>query len=99
MLMGIGIDQIVNSQEAKEQAKSSWKYRMQFLRFEKECNERDYKKYESWLEKHLGESLRNFLKYGDQFNIMKYMRPFAKFCAKSWPIWFLIGMILGVYHA
>ena len=73
-ILGVNIDQIVNTPEAKETAKHEWKYYCQFRRFEDECAEREYKKYQTWLEKFHWSTYRWYKKYGDRYKIVQWIR-------------------------
>lgn len=95
--LGIGIDEIINNQESREVVKNLWKHQMAFQRFQKEKEEKQYKKDCVWWEKYSQQTVRYFLKYGDMFPIMKYMRPFAKFIIENWLIWALIMFLIRIF--
>lgn len=84
-VFGVSIDDVVNSEEAKQEAIRQWKYQMQFRKVEAEWEEREYKKYEAWMETYLFSTLRHFKKYGDRFRIVQTIRPFAKWLTKNKP--------------
>lgn len=76
--LGIGIDMIVNSQEAKLLVQKHYKLHLQIQRDLQEKEDAKYEKqkvsYMAWIEKNLGVSLRHFLKVGDQYKIFSWFR-------------------------
>src|SRR3990167_11014435 len=96
--MGIGIDAVVNSQEAKQLIYALYKADLQTKRLMQQKQEEEDRlsniSYFSWLETHLGESLRIFLKFGDRYPILQWFRIYAKdiifFTLISyWVIWII----------
>lgn len=75
---GIGIDAIVNSQETKLLLYRLYKAELQTRRaIQAKQDEEDRLAniaYFAWLERHLGESLRLFLKFGNRFPITGWFR-------------------------
>lgn len=79
--LGIGIDEIVNSQEKKLLVYRLYKADLETRRFIKAREDDEDRKanvaYFEYLERNLGESLRTFLRFGDQFKILKWIRSHA----------------------
>lgn len=94
--MGLDINNIVNSQEAKDNAKKLWKYRIQFEAFQEEKHEQQYVKYQTWLERNLGESLRIFLKYGDRFKIIQNVRKLINVIRRYYFELILVNFLLWI---
>ena len=76
--IGIGIDEIINSQVAKDSAKQRWKIIQEYKRFNEEKLEEQYVKDCAWWEKYSQETMRYFIKYGDRFPILGWMRTHKK---------------------
>lgn len=76
--LGIGIDAVVNSQETKLLLIELYKANLQTKRFMHQKQDAEDSianiKYFAWLEKHLGDSLRIFLEFGDRYPILQWFR-------------------------
>lgn len=91
----MGIDSVVNSQDTKLLIQRLYKADLQTRRWIQEREEAEDKKaniaYSDWLERNLGWSLRNFLKYGDRYPIVQWMRRYGS------DICFYIAICYGAF--
>ena len=80
--LGIGIDAVVNSQETKLLIIRLYKAHLETKRYmQAKAEEEDRKtrmRNAFWIERHLGESLRVFLRFGDRFPIVQWVRSLFK---------------------